>query len=99
MTAGEDVLPIVVVDGKIRFTGTWPFRADLASCVGVQVPVVGADLLAPGENPCCTLTEQASTGCCTPQESITGCCTPTDRATTGCCAPAEQARQGAGGCC
>jgi Arsenical resistance operon protein ArsD len=52
-SGGEDVLPIVLVDGKLRFSGTWPSRTDL---------------LAPTENACCTPTEQATTGCCAPAE-------------------------------
>lgn len=70
-SGGEDVLPIVLVDGKLRFSGTWPARADLAAPLGIEVPVVGADLLAPAENACCTPAEQASAprsagsgGCC-----------------------------------
>jgi Arsenical resistance operon protein ArsD len=89
-SGGEDVLPIVLVDGKLRFSGTRPSRADLAAPLGIELPAVHANLLvATGEAP----KEAASAGCCT----------PTERATTGCCACAEQASQpqaaGSGRCC
>jgi hypothetical protein len=91
-SGGQDALPIVLVDGKIRFSGTWPSRAELAAPLGVVVPLVGADLLAPGEDPCCTPMEQVTTGCCAPTvQGTTGCCNPAEKATTGCCSPAEQA--------
>jgi Arsenical resistance operon protein ArsD len=67
-SGGEDVLPIVLVDGKLRFSGTWPSRTDLAAPLGIEVPAVGADLLAPAENACCTSAEQATTGCGGPAE-------------------------------
>jgi len=67
-SGGQDVLPIVLVAGKLRCSGTWPSRTDLAASLGIGVPTVGTDLLAPAENACCTPTEQATTGCCTPAE-------------------------------
>ena len=79
---GEDVLPIVLLDGKVRFSGTWPSRTDLAAPLGITVPAVGADLLAStSSDACCTPTDQA-TGCCAPEEQPTaaqtasagGCC-------------------------
>jgi SAM-dependent methyltransferase len=81
-SGGEDVLPIVLVDGKVRFSGTRPSRADLAAPLGIKVPVVGADLLAPAGDACCTPTEKATTGCCAPAEQASeqraatsgGCC-------------------------
>ena len=63
-SGGEDALPIVLVDGKVCFSGVRPSRADLAAPLGIEVPVVGADLLAPAGNACCTPTEKATTGCC-----------------------------------
>ncbi len=75
-SGGEDVLPIVLVDGKLRFSGTWPSRADLATPLGIEVPVVGTDLLAPAGETCCTPTEQATTGCCAPAEQAAAQQTP-----------------------
>jgi SAM-dependent methyltransferase len=64
-SGGEDVLPIVLVNGKLAFSGTWPSRADLAAPLGITVPVVGGNLLAPAADPCCTPAEQvAGSGCC-----------------------------------
>ncbi|MHA6784060.1 arsenic metallochaperone ArsD family protein [Pseudonocardia saturnea] len=37
-SGGEEVLPIVLVDGRLRSSGTWPTRADLAGSVGFTVP-------------------------------------------------------------
>jgi len=68
-SGGDDVLPIVLVDGKVRFSGTWPSRAELAAPVGVTVPEVGASLLAPAGDACCTPSEKATSGCCSPAES------------------------------
>ena len=67
-SGGENVLPIVLVDGKLRFSGTWPSRTDLAAPLGIEVPVVRADLLAPAGDACCTPTQQSTTGCCAPAE-------------------------------
>jgi arsenite methyltransferase len=67
-SGGQDVLPIVLVEGKLAFSGTRPSRTELAAPLGIEVPMVGADLLAPAENACCTPTEQATTGCCAPAD-------------------------------
>jgi Arsenical resistance operon protein ArsD len=80
-SGGEDVLPIVLVEGKLRFSGTRPSRADLAASLGIEVPMVRADLLAPAGDACCTPSAQATTGCCTPTEQdAPGCCAPVDPA-------------------
>jgi Arsenical resistance operon protein ArsD len=81
-SGGEDVLPIVLVDGKLRFSGTRPSRAALAALLGIQVPMVGADLLAPAGDACCTPAEQAATGCCAPAEQARA---PQSAGTGGCC--------------
>lgn len=62
-SGGEDVLPIVLVDGKLRSSGTWPTRADLAGSVGITVPAVGADLPAPTGDACCAPADTEG-GCC-----------------------------------
>lgn len=81
-SGGEDVLPIVLVDGKVRFSGTRPSRADLAAPLGIEVPVVGADLLAPAGDACCTPAEKATTGCCAPAEQAGE---PQTAGSGGCC--------------
>jgi hypothetical protein len=63
-SGGEDVLPIILVNGRVRFSGTRPSRADLASPLDTDLPALGADLLAPPATACCTPTENAATGCC-----------------------------------
>jgi Arsenical resistance operon protein ArsD len=68
-SGGEDVLPIVLVDGKLRFSGTRPSRGDLAAPLGIEVPEVCADLLAPSGEPCCAPTEEATTGCATAEQA------------------------------
>ena len=88
---GAGVLPIILVDGKLRFSGTRPSRADLAATLDVEAPGVGADLLAPTEQACCTPSGQATTGCCTPSEQVTTAQASTEQATTGCCTPADRA--------
>lgn len=61
---GEDVLPIVLVDGKLRSSGTWLTRADLAGSVGITVPAVGGDLLAPTRDACCAPADAENDGGC-----------------------------------
>jgi arsenite methyltransferase len=63
-SGGEDVLPIVLVDGKLRASGTWLTRTELAAAAGL--PAAGLELLAP----------QADTSCCAPADTTTagGCC-------------------------
>jgi Arsenical resistance operon protein ArsD len=68
-SGGVDVLPIVLVDGKLRFSGTRPSRADLAAPLGIEVPVVGTDLFTPSDDTCCTPTEEAATGCATAEQT------------------------------
>lgn len=64
-SGGEEVLPIVLVDGKLRSSGTWPTRADLAGSVGITVPGVGANLLAPTADGCCSPADgETQAGCC-----------------------------------
>lgn len=104
-SGGEDVLPIVLVDGRLRFSGSRPSRAELAVPLGIEVTLVGANLLAPDslasdslapdclapDSDACTIpTEQADTGCCAPAEqSGDACCTPAEKAATECCGAAE----------
>jgi len=80
-SGGEDVLPIVLVDGKLRFSGTRPSRADLAAPLGIEVPAVGTGLLPPSDDACCTPTEKSTTGCASVEPATAtqgagsgGCC-------------------------
>jgi SAM-dependent methyltransferase len=46
-SGGEDVLPIVLLNGKLAFSGTWPSLTDLAAPLGIEVTAAGTNLLAP----------------------------------------------------
>jgi arsenite methyltransferase len=46
-SGGEDVLPIVLINDKLAFSGTWPSLADLAAPLGIEVTAAGTNLLAP----------------------------------------------------
>jgi hypothetical protein len=62
-SGGEDVLPIVLVDGKLRSSGSWPTRSDLAESVGITVPAA-ADPQAPTGGSCCAPADAANDGGC-----------------------------------
>ncbi|MGJ7439892.1 arsenite efflux transporter metallochaperone ArsD [Aquipuribacter sp. MA13-6] len=69
-SGGEDALPVVMVDGRLRSSGSWLSREDLAAAVGLPAPggpvVVGADLLPPTEACCAPADGPAAppAGCC-----------------------------------
>jgi arsenite methyltransferase len=64
-SGGEEALPIVLVDGKLRSSGTWLSRTELATAAGLSAPVAGVELLAPQAEGCCAPTGSATTdGCC-----------------------------------
>lgn len=55
-SGGEDVLPIVLINDKLAFSGTLPSLADLAAPLGIEVTAAGTNLLAPqapGAGGCC----------------------------------------------
>ena len=84
-SGGEDALPIVLVDGHLRSSGTWSTRADLAAAAGIAAAPIsgtGVDLLAPSAQACCEPTAQA---CCPPTQTAQACCAPADAGTPGCC--------------
>ena len=62
-TQGEEALPAVLVDGKLRSTGFFPGRAELAGWVGITlsqpVPVAAGIRELPQAGSCC-----GGTGCC-----------------------------------
>lgn len=63
-SGGEEVLPIVLVDGKLRSSGTWLSRTDLAAAAGLPVSA-GVELLAPqGESCGAPADSSAPGGCC-----------------------------------
>lgn len=53
---GEEALPLVIVDGKIVFSGSYPDRTELASAVGIESEkseIVKAEGECCGESGCC----------------------------------------------
>jgi arsenite methyltransferase len=63
-SGGEEALPIVLVDGKLRSSGTWLSRTELAAAAGVPAPSVGVDLLTGGGEACCAPVEPGTAGGC-----------------------------------
>jgi len=63
-SGGEEVLPIVLVDGKLRSSGTWLTRADLAAAAGLPTAVAGLGLLGPQADSCCAPAGSSTPGAC-----------------------------------
>lgn len=59
-SGGEDVLPIVLIDGAVRFSGTRPSRHELAGPAGLSTAAAPATLEAVA--PSCGPADQD--GCC-----------------------------------
>ena len=89
---GEDVLPVVLVDGKLKWTGHYPTRDELAAAV----PSLAAPAAA-----------GADAACCTPAASTADTAADASSGTAGdaCCAPSTvrigsaPAAASSGGCC
>ena len=63
-SGGEEVLPIVLVDGKLRSSGTWLSRTDLAAAAGLPTAVAGVELLTPQADSCCAPADTSTSGGC-----------------------------------
>ncbi len=63
-SGGEEALPIVLVDGKLRSSGTWLTRTDLATAAGLPTTVAGLELLAAEGGSCCAPTDTTTAGGC-----------------------------------
>jgi len=72
-SGGEEALPIVLVDGKLRSSGTWLSRTDLAAAAGLPAaaglaaaaaPAAGLVMLAPATDSCCTPSDDSTQGGC-----------------------------------
>jgi Arsenical resistance operon protein ArsD len=78
---GEGVLPVVLVDGKLKWTGHYPTRDELAG----TLPATAAT--APADQGCCGPAEQAADGagdaCCAPTLHIGSA--PAAASSGGCC--------------
>lgn len=61
-TTGEDVLPIVLVDGKLRWSGHYPTRDELAATLSAGAPAVA-------DAGCCAPADGASDACCAPADT------------------------------
>ena len=61
-SGGEEVLPIVLVDGKLRSSGTWLTRTDLAAAAGL--PTAATELPAPEGAACCAPADTTTPGGC-----------------------------------
>lgn len=70
LSRGTEVLPIVVVDGRIVTEGTYPSRETLAALAGVVVRRLPQ---APKASACCTPKADQTTGDSS-SHSKTGCC-------------------------
>ena len=89
---GEDVLPVVLVDGKLKWTGHYPTRDELAA----SVPSLAAPAAA-----------SADAGCCAPAASTADTAADASSGAVGdaCCAPSTvhigsaPAAASLGGCC
>ena len=57
-SGGEDALPVILLDGRLRWTGHYPTRDELAATVGLPAP-------APAP---------VSQACCPPADAAGGCC-------------------------
>lgn len=72
---GEEALPVILIDGRLKWSGHYPTREELAAAAGVSsvaagptmtvLPVVSASQSADG-GACCSPADQsqAGTGCC-----------------------------------
>ncbi len=63
-SSGEDVLPVVLVDGKLRWSGHYPTRDELAT-------TLPASAAAASDVDCCAPTDSASDACCAPAGAST----------------------------
>ena len=59
---GQDVLPLVLIDGRIVAEGTYPGRETLAALAGIRLTKKLA-IMQPAESACCS-DEEAEAGCC-----------------------------------
>lgn len=63
-SGGEEALPVILVDGRVRWTGQYPTRDELAAAtIGAPVAEAGCDS---AEQACCTPAQpsQTSGSCC-----------------------------------
>jgi len=87
-SGGEDVLPVVLVDGRLRWTGHYPTRDELAATLPAATLPAAAPATA--EAACCSPADQVGDACCAPAAAqplqvvsapAAGACSPDN----GCC--------------
>ena len=71
---GQDVLPLVLIDGRIVAEGTYPGRETLAALAGIRLTKKLA-IVSEAKESCCSDSE-AEAGCCGDDEADdeAGCC-------------------------
>ncbi len=88
---GEDALPVVLVDGRLKWAGHYPTTAELTALSAGPAPADSNPAATPaGSNPAAT----PAGSCCAAEDADTGCCAPAP--TTGL---QLTAAPGTGGCC
>ncbi len=71
---GQEVLPLVLIDGRIVAEGTYPGRETLAALAGIRLTRKLA------------IVSEAKESCCSPSEAEAGCCAgDADDDEPGCC--------------
>ncbi len=68
-SGGEQALPVILLDGRLRWTGTYPTRDELAATLPQPAGTVDA---AAQEVACCAPASQDTTG----QDAAGACCAP-----------------------
>lgn len=63
---GEDVLPAVLVDGRLKWTGHYPTRDELAATLPTDSTDSTDSTDTTDSAACCEPREQADAGCCSP---------------------------------
>jgi hypothetical protein len=59
---GEGVLPVILIDGKLKWTGHYPSRDELAAGAGATAPTPRGE----PATACCSTEEQTGDACCAP---------------------------------
>jgi hypothetical protein len=70
---GQDVLPLVLIDGRIVAEGTYPGRETLAALAGIRLTKKLA-IMQPAESAACCSDEEAEAGCCSSDDEDEASC-------------------------
>jgi hypothetical protein len=69
---GQEVLPLVLIDGRIVAEGTYPGRETLAALAGIRL-TKKLVVMPAAESACCS-DEDAEAGCCSTEGKGPSCC-------------------------